>query len=91
MALVFLRCMQHLNQYRVAHLIGDLGWVDMYLSVPANCLPVQPHLPDFPQSRQKGAGSERLKIQGNSNIVRNLMGYPAINMSWEGLVCLMKT
>ena len=55
------------SQYRVSHLLVDLGWVDFDLGVPPSCPTAQPLLPNSHQPRENWSGSETLKIQVNPN------------------------
>ena len=52
-----------LHQYRVIHLVVDLGLVDFDLSVPPSCPTAQPLLPNSHQPRQNWADSGTLKTK----------------------------
>ena len=49
------------SEYRVAHLVADLGWVDFDFSVQPYCTLFQPLLPNLP--KQNWADNGTLKIQ----------------------------
>ena len=61
-------------EYRVAHLVADLGWVDLNFCVPY-CPLSQPLLPNFHQPEQIWAGTGSLKIQVYPTQVRHQMGH----------------
>ena len=53
------------SQYRLSHLLMDLGWVDFDLGVPPSCPAAQPLLPNYHQPKQSLANSGTLSIQVN--------------------------
>ena len=57
-------------QYRVSHLVGDLGWVDFDFSVPPYFTLVQPLLLNSHQPKQSRADSGTLEIQVNQSFAR---------------------
>ena len=55
----------HTMQYRMSHLLVNLGLLDFDLGVPQSCPAAQPLLPNSHQPRQNRADSAALKIQIN--------------------------
>ena len=51
--------------YRVSHLLMDLGWVDFDLGVPLTCPATQPLLPNSHHPKPNRADSGRPKIKFN--------------------------
>ena len=62
--------------YRLAHLVADLGWVDLDLCVPPPCPHAQPLLPNSHQPRQNLAGSGTPKIKINPAQAQDHMRHP---------------
>ena len=59
------------SQYRLSHLLMDLGWVDFDLGVPPSCPAAQPLLPNYHQPKQSYIDSGTLKNQVNPTLSRS--------------------